>query len=123
MKKLLLIIEFFVLIGCNNENQFSKLGDAFESTFTGSRPTTIEFSEFRNGQFRVGGSCGLEGEVLLILPTSHKDDRIIGSPKCKNGKYILSTSTIGRPPCGIIVEYGGNKNVTAKVNGTEIYCQ
>lgn len=121
--KLFLIVQFFVFMGCNNENQFSNLGKAFESTLTRSRLTTIELSEYRNGQLRVVGSCGLEGEVLLILTVSPKDDRIIGSPKCKSGKYILSTSTVGRPPCGIVVEYGGDKSTTAKVKGAEIYCQ
>lgn len=122
MSRKFLIVLVFLLLGCNNDEQLSGFFSSSETVFSQSRAPTIEACEFKSGQLRICGSCGKEGEILLVLPTTKRDQRIIGSPRCRNGRYEVVTSTYGRPPCGVVVEYGGDKSVGSKVKGAEAYC-
>ena len=113
------------VLGCETDNHWNNFGETFGSTYSGdvrSTQTTIEISEFKNGRFRVQGLCGFEDEILLVLPAAVIDQRILGSPKCKNGRYKYTSSSIGRPPCNVIVEDSSPRSAAAKVKGTEIYC-
>jgi hypothetical protein len=110
-----------MLIGCGSDQKWF----TFENSMGGAakaKMATIEKSEFKSGQLRIFGQCRPDGEILLVVPANAGDTRIIGSPKCIRGKYALRTSTFGRPPCEIVVEYGGDKSVRAKVAGTDLYC-
>ena len=123
MKKTILVMLGFLLMGCSDNQDLAEFGNTFKSAGSRFKPATIDTSEYKNSRLRINGSCGDEGQILLVLPTTKGDNRIIGSPTCKNGRYELITATFGRPPCGVVVEYGGSKNVQARVAGTDIYCQ
>ena len=113
----------FLFIGCSGDSMWSSFGSDFDTNNSGWIPTTIDQSRFSNGRLRIGGRCGAEGEILLIMPASLDDGRIIGSPRCSRGRYLFSTSSFGRPPCEVNVEYGSGQCITAKVSGTEYYCR
>ena len=122
MKKFVLMALISVLMGCGGDQAWFSLENAMEGGAAGQRKATIHKSEFKNGLLRISGQCRPDGEILLVLPATERDDRIIGAPKCSRGKYEVRTSTFGRPPCEVIVEYGGNKSAQAKVEGTDAYC-
>ena len=109
-------------LGCSDEHAWFGFENPFKHAISRSRPATLETCEFRGGQLRINGTCGNEGEILLILPTTKGDNRIIGSPRCSNGRYGLITATFGRPPCKVVVEYGGDRSLKSKVAGTDYYC-
>jgi hypothetical protein len=120
LKAILLIV--FLVIGCSNDHKLIGSEEAFKFIGAKSRPATITTSKFINGRLTINGNCYVEDRILLVLPDTEKDNRIIGSPKCSNGKYEVISSKFGRPPCAVVVDYGGSKIVSAKVEGTEIYC-
>lgn len=122
LNKYLMIFLVFLFLGCSDKQKWPVFDKPFSNAVKKSRPATIDKCEFLNGQLRIKGSCGDEGEVLLVLPTTKGDNRIIGSPKCSQGRYEVITSTFGRPPCGVAVEYGGDKSVKSRVKGADIYC-
>lgn len=117
-----LAVLMLLCLGCNDNKNWFNFSESLGNGMKPVKPATIDRSEFKNGQLIIGGSCGEEGEILLILPTTAGDDRIIASPRCRNGRYQVTTSKFGRPPCGVIVEYDGDKEVRASVSGTEVYC-
>jgi len=117
-----LLVMVLFLTGCSGDNQWTNLGTVFKSTSTNSSQATIDTSNFKNGRLTISGSCGDEGDIIMVLPATKGDNRIIGSPRCSHGRYNLITSTFGRPPCEVIVEYSGDKSVRAKVNGADMYC-
>lgn len=119
---------FFILlvllpVGCGSDENYFDFTKTVKNKGDISIPVKITSSRFINGQLRISGTCGEEEEVLLILPATEGDYRIIGSPKCRNGKYRMINSSFGRPPCEVIVEYGKGKVAKAKVTGADIYCQ
>lgn len=122
LNKIIVLMLGIFFMGCSDGQKLSNVGNTIKSAVSRTTPATIEISEFKNGQLRIHGSCGEEGQILLLLPATKGDNRIIGSPTCKQGRYELAISTFGRPPCGVIVEYGGGKSVKAKVKGADIYC-
>ena len=123
MKNIFIAILVFMLIGCGSNQDWFSFENATEGFAANVKATaTIDKCEFMSGQLRISGQCRPDGEILLVLPATEGDTRIIGSPKCSHGKYALRTSTFGRPPCKIVVEYGGDKSVQAKVEGTDLYC-
>lgn len=111
-----------MLIGCGGDQKWFSFDNTVKGFGTNTKKATIDKSEFKNGQLRIFGQCRPEGEILLVLPAAKSDDRIIGAPKCFHGKYEVRTSTFGRPPCEVIVEYGGTQSVRATVEGTDAYC-
>ena len=123
MKKAFFILLLLLPLACSDGNDGFQLGSAFGNALAKTKPATIDTSEFRHGRIHIEGSCGTEGEILLIMPTAEKDGRVIGSPRCRNGRYVLISSKIGRPPCEVSLEYGGDRQVTARVAGTDIYCR
>jgi hypothetical protein len=122
LKKIFLMSLVSMLIGCGNDQQWLNFENSMGGLTANAKTATVDKSEFKSGQLRIFGQCRPDGEILLVLPATSGDTRIIGSPKCIGGKYALRTSTFGRPPCEIIVEYGGDKSVRAKVAGTNLYC-
>ncbi len=123
VKKAITILLLLVPLACSDGNGDFQFGSAFQDAFATTRPATIDTSEFKHGRLYIDGRCGTEGEIMLIMPTADGDDRIIGSPRCRGGRYELIASHIGRPPCAVNVEYGGDRRVTARVAGTDIYCR
>jgi hypothetical protein len=111
-----------LLIGCDNSQKWIGNEDAFNFFAVRAKPATIETCQFKNGRLTVNGSCSAEGEPILIFPETKGDNRIIGSPKCTNGRYGVITSRFGRPPCRVVLDYGGDKIINAKVEGSELYC-
>jgi len=111
-----------LLVGCSDKQHDFDFSNMLKSSASISKPATIIKSEFRNGRLHIVGTCGIEGQILLVLPGTTDDDRIIGSPKCKKGRYELITSTFGRPPCDVVVEYDSTHSTQAKVAGADIYC-
>jgi hypothetical protein len=122
LKRLCYILPVLLLIGCGNDKDYFDITKSTKNSKNLSKPVKITNCRFINGQLRISGTCGQEGEVLLILPATKNDYRIIGSPKCKNGKYEMINSSFGRPPCEVIVEYGQGKVAKANVAGTDMYC-
>lgn len=122
MKKTFLMVMVFLLLGCNDSQTWLGFDSAFKHVGKRSRPATIDRSEYRGGQLRIAGRCEDDGEILLVLPTTRGDDRIIGSPRCSHGRYELISSTFGRPPCEVVVDSRGGTSAKAKVIGTDIYC-
>ena len=122
MKQIFLIFLCSMLLGCGSDQKWFTLEHSIGTFATTRKSATVDISEFKSGQLRIFGECKPDGDILLVLPATQGDTRIIGSPKCVHGKYALRTSTFGRPPCEIIVEYGGANSIRSKVAGTDLYC-
>ena len=112
----------FLLIGCDGDHKLIGNENAFKLMSAGRQTATIDICRFHNSRLTINGACSSEGQPILILPTTKGDTRIIGSPKCSNGRYEVITSKFGRPPCGVVLDYGGNKEISAIVEGSEMYC-
>ena len=121
LKKRFLMLLTLCCLGCSDDPNWFALTGRFGDAFSRSTTSTIDVSEFKNGRLRIGGSCSDEGDVMLVLPSTKGDTRIIGSPKCANGRYEVVTSQFGRPPCEVTVDYSGG-HLEAKVHGADIYC-
>ena len=117
-----LLILGLLLVGCSDKQHDLDFSSMLKSNASALKPATITKSEFRNGRLYIAGTCGAEGQILLVLPATRGDDRIIGSPKCKQGRYELITSTFGRPPCEVVVEYDSTHSTQSKVAGADVYC-
>lgn len=109
-----------VVLGCGEEKNYFDITKSSRGTV--SHSIKISTSKYINGQLRINGTCGEEGDVLLIMPATEGDDRIIGSTKCSKGRYEIINSTFGRPPCEVLIEYGNGKFTKARVEGADIYC-
>lgn len=117
-----LLILGLLSVGCSDKQHDLDFSSMLKSNAATLKPATITTSEFRNGRLHIAGTCGAEGQILLVLPATRGDDRIIGSPKCKQGRYELIASTFGRPPCEVVVEYDSMHSTQSKVAGTDVYC-
>lgn len=122
LNKIILGMVVLTLFGCGGDGEWISFNSSMAGFAANVKSATIDTSEFKGGQLRILGQCRPDGEILLVLPADESDDRIIGSPKCFHGKYAVRTATFGRPPCEVIVEYGGNQIIQAKVEGADFYC-
>lgn len=108
-------------VGCSSDHDWSNLTGGLGNAFAKSKIATIDIADFSNGRLHISGRCGEDGEVLLVLPATKGDRRVIGSPRCSRGRYDVVTSKFGRPPCDVMVEYNGGY-VEAEVEGVAVYC-
>ncbi|BBO84436.1 hypothetical protein [Desulfosarcina ovata] len=120
-KKIFLAGMLLLLMGCNDEKRDFDISDV-QNPYMKISHATIDTCEYVSGQLRINGTCSDEGDILMVLPLTPGDKRIIGAPRCSHSRYELLTATFGRPPCKVSLEFGGDQSIQAKVAGTDMYC-